>query len=303
MRKVSSKIPSLSLIVLVALALFSGVAYKYQASRSTSLEPQEILNRNVFSANYPVAPRFQEELDRLRQTDRLSSKNEALIDFSVSRASQTLKQPPALLWCLLFQESRLDHLSGIQKESFISGLGQFSQSAFYEINKDLSRYHSIPSKTWIALLGKDVRPISPDKSNPSAPHSYYHIPTAVSASALFLYNRWIQLQRVAFAQNLAFSPEILWMWAALSYNKGGRSILSIWKQIEKEQGRPALQAALQQRDPFLKSIQSSALIQRALLNIWKENKASIFARELSIHTKNLTDCAFVSKTETEQEKP
>jgi len=271
-----------------------------QKMKNTSEQPPPPAAPSLYSINYPVAERFQSELQELTRTQKITGENQDLISQSVYRVARQLKEPQALLWCLFFQESRLDHLLGKEDPTSITGLGQFSRTAFFEINRDLDRYFSRPGKVVSELLGKDPRPIRADAVNLNALHSYYSIPTAVSSSALFLHNRWFQLRRVALAKNLSFSDEVLWMWAALAYNKGARGVFTLWQQIQKEQGKGALQAALTDPAQFRKVIDSQALIQRAFKRIWVPARASFFARELSLHGRNVTDCA-LSKTQ-ENEK-
>lgn len=247
---------------------------------------------SIFSSRYPVHERFTQELTQMKSNQKLTAPNETLINSSVSSVSRILDQPPSLLWCLLFQESRLDHLSGIDEPYGSTGLGQFSTSAFFEINQELYRYLDSPQMTFHHLLGRDVRPIVPDRRNLSSLHSYYHIPTAVAASGLFLHNRWIQLKRIASQHHLPFSHELLWAWAALSYNKGGRTVLAVWKQIEKKNGRAELERALLDRDAFIAYTSDLSLLTAATSRIWPRDRSQNFAEELHVHSRNLYDCAF-----------
>ena len=246
----------------------------------------------IFSETFPAHPRFSREVSSLLTSQTLSSSNERLIHASVIKASQHLDIPTGLLWCLLFQESRFNHLAGIN-ESFVStGLGQFSFSAFYEINHQLDRYLKSPKQTLVALLGQDVRPIIADSENPTAPHSYYNIQTGVTASALYLNNRKIQLERILQQKHIRYSSDILWVWAALSYNKGTRTTLSLWNQIQKAYGLEGLQDRLTQPELFIQAIGDKGLLFSALKGIWQENKISPFAEELWRHSQSIKECSF-----------
>jgi hypothetical protein len=56
-----------------------------------------------------------EELAQLRSSGRLAAEDEAAIDKATNLAMRRLGVPKAVLWCLMFQESRLNHLLGIQR--------------------------------------------------------------------------------------------------------------------------------------------------------------------------------------------
>lgn len=244
-----------------------------------------------FAEHYPQAQRMVAELAHLRALNYVSAANENSIHNSVQIAAAPLGIPSPVLWCLLFQESRLNHLSGLEEKSLTTGLGQFSFSAFFEINHQLSRYLPTAKRTVANILGRDVRPISADYNDPSAIHSYYHIPTAVTASALFLHNRYVQLSRIAHQRGLDFSPELLWAWAALSYNKGGRTVLSLWNGIEQRFGEEGLSAALQNSSQFTQVLQNVELVHSAISYIWTDGRSRAYADELITHAKNLGDCS------------
>ncbi|NBT58306.1 hypothetical protein EBT16_05935, partial [bacterium] len=197
----------------------------------------------IFSAAYPVHPRFLREISQMRSSLTLNSENENLIHVSAHNAEAHLGIPQSLLWCLMFQESRLNHLSGLASGKLSTGLGQFSNSAFFEVNHHLKLYFDSPRTVLNALMGLDIRPLQSNPEEVSAINSYYFIPTGVTATALYLSNRWIQLTRVAQKRNLTYSPDILWAWSAISYNKGTRSVLAIWNQIEAKEGIPGLTQA------------------------------------------------------------
>lgn len=270
---------------LSTLALWLSFKQKPHPLETPSAEP-------FFSETFPAHPRFSREVSSLLSRQNLSYSNERLIHSSVIKASQYLDIPAGLLWCLLFQESRLNHLAGIN-ESFVStGLGQFSFSAFYEINHQLDRYIKSPKQTLVALLGKDVRPIIADSENPDAPHSYYSIPTGVTASALYLNNRKIQLERILQQKHIPYSKDILWVWAALSYNKGTRTTLSLWNQIQKAYGLEGLQKRLNQPGLLVQTLSDKGLLFSALKGIWQEHQISPFTEELWRHSQSIKECSF-----------
>src|SRR3989338_7618619 len=117
------------------------------------------LGEGFFAADFPVDERFKEEIKLLREKKRISPANEIAIYQNITLASQHMGIPLGLFWCLLFQESRLNHLAGIHEDRGAYGLGQFSYFSFYEINNHTDKYNKKTKKYLIDLLGQDVRPI------------------------------------------------------------------------------------------------------------------------------------------------
>ena len=140
-------------------------------------------------------------------------------------------------------------------------------------------------------MGSDIRPLSSDINDTSSLNSYYFIPTAVTATALYLNNRWIQLARIADDRGLSYSPEVLWAWAALSYNKGGRTVLALWNQIEAKRGPAGLSSALTTKASFLSSALNHNLVNQALRSIWSNRLLAGYSSELITHVENIRDCA------------
>lgn len=227
----------------------------------------------------------------MRATESLSMENENLIQVFAHNAGKALEIPQSLLWCLMFQESRLDHLSGLNAGKLSTGLGQFSNSAIFELNHQLDNYLHSPSRTLAEMLGFDIRPITSNSQHTSSLNSYYYIPTAVTATALYLNNRKIQLARILDKRGIAYDVELLWGWAAISYNKGTRSVLAIWKQIESKEGIEGLRKAVSEKDVFLRMTLNSVLINKALRSIWSNELHDTYTKELLTHVENLRDCA------------
>lgn len=234
----------------------------------------------------------------MRSSNKITWENENLIQVSTFNAGKTLGIPQSLLWCLMFQESRLNHLSGLKEGKLSTGLGQFSVSAFFEVNHHLPRYLSSPKSTLSDMLGYDIRPLSANIGDTSAINSYYFIPTAVTATALYLNNRFVQLARIADERNLLYSPDILWVWAALSYNKGGRTVLALWNQVEKRAGGRELERALSSKQSFLSYALNTNLINQALRSIWSQRLLANYSKELITHVENIRDCALAPSLST-----
>lgn len=244
-----------------------------------------------FAPNYPVHDKFKSELDLLRKKGRLKIEDEKLIDDSVEITAQRTGIPPAILWCLFFQESRLNHLEGIQGDTGARGLGQFSHFSFYEINHHLDRYDSRNSRAMEEILGRDMRPIRPSTKDLRSPSSYFFIPTAVVTSAAFLNNRYHQLRRTLEKRKLMYHPDLLWMYAAMAYNKGGRSVLTFLNDARRRGGKRLQEKLLLDTTALVDSTSDAKLLARSLKKIWPEHAANLYAREWSIHTLNMRACA------------
>jgi hypothetical protein len=246
----------------------------------------------LYSSHYPSNTEFMRELKALKSSEKLSAKNEKNISMSVKQSSRNLHIPPAVLWCLLFQESRLNHLTGINNKNSNSakGLGQFIQFSFYEINHQLDQYNKQGEKILIKTLGHDVRPIDADATKARTASSYYSIPTAVISSGLFLNNRYLQLKRILDKQAITYDTDLLWVYAAMAYNKGTRSVLSIWKEYRKKKGEKEFQEILNSPAAVKKFLNQDRIIQAALAKIWKD-EAEDYKTELKIHAQNIIACS------------
>jgi len=251
---------------------------------STQVKP------GIFTTDFPADLKFRQELTLLRQKGRLLPWNENLINQTIASSSEILSMPPAILWCLLFQESRLNHLEGVEGEG-ARGLGQFSHFSFYEINHHLERF----SKNNLALmqnvLGSDIRPVRPLDGNIKNPSSYFYIPTAVVSSAAFLNNRYLQLKRILTRNNVSHDPELLWLFASMAYNKGGRSVVSFWNDSRRRGGKAQLEQLVSDQSALFASVTDVRLLTRSLRKIWPGATAARYAKELDIHMENMRSCS------------
>lgn len=250
---------------------------------------------NIFTQQYPASRRFQSELDQMRTQGRLSPENEILINRWILTTTQQLNMPPAILWCLLFQESRLNHLEGIEGDRSSSGIGQFSYYSFYEVNHHLDQYTKDNLDLFVRTMGKDVRPIEPRKKDIQNPSSYYFIPTAIAASATYLNNRYYQLRGILTKNGLPHDPQLLWFYAAMAYNKGTRSVLSFWNDARSRGGDTQVEKLVLENNSFLKSLNDPVLFNRALKKIWTGDEADAYARELKVHMANMKDCVLANQ--------
>jgi hypothetical protein len=251
----------------------------------------ETASFSLFTRNYPADSRFDDELIQLRSQGKLKTEDEILIHRSVLAAAKHLNMPPSLLWCLFFQESRLNRLLGIEGERYAHGLGQFEYFSFYEINHHIDRYGPDNLEMLTTLLGKDVRPVEPKKNDPNHESSYYAIPTAVTSSAAYLNNRYLQLRGILEAQQIPYDPQILWLYAAMAYNKGTRAVLTLWNEERATGGKARVTRLVTDKETAFKVFSNTTAITNSLKRIWPNLEATNYSRELIIHMENIRSCA------------
>lgn len=262
------------------------VAYRSPAGKITP---------TMFSTRYPENAKFKNELEFMRITRKLSSDNEILINKMVYQASVELGIPPSVLWCLLFQESRFNHLLGLDADGRARGLGQFSYYSFYEINHDLGRYTQSNLSLFRNLLGTDIRFISAPEKDITQPSSYFFIPTAVTATAAYLNNRYHQLKRNAERRNLRYDPDLMWLISAMAYNKGTRSVLTLWNETQDRGGKQSLENLLSDPQAFFDTTANTKHLTKVFSRIWPLEKSARYAKELSIHMTQMKDCSLSSE--------
>jgi len=252
----------------------------------------------IYADGYPVAPSFRADLEQLRSQGKLKADDEEWIDRMVATASGELQMPPSILWCLLFQESRLDHLKGITENRGALGLGQFSDFSFYEINHQLDRFAPNNVNMMMSVMGTDIRPVTPDDKNPDSPSSYFYIPTAVVTSAAYLNSRYQQLRKILDRQGISYDSDLLWLYASMAYNKGTRSVVAIWQDTLRHGGKSRLEEQLSHVDASMALWQHDAIFFRGLSRIWPSD-AERYAHELGIHLRNMMACSLREPYDTE----
>ena len=289
--KVGSTLPILTVILLSSLiTCVVWLALSPKQWRRISYQEQEIIP-SMYTHDYPANPAFQAELQLLREQKRLKNEDEVLIHRSILASTEFLKMPPAILWCLLFQESRLNHLEGIDGDRGASGLGQFSYYSFYEINHQLEKYGAENLVLMFQTLGRDVRPVEAKRKDLQNPSSYFYIPTAVVSSAAYLNNRYLNLQKILDRTHITYNSDLLWLYAAMAYNKGTRSVLSFWNNARRTGDVARVTQLLTDPPALYASFHNQALFVKVLKQIWPLTEAKAYAKELRIHAQNLRDCA------------
>lgn len=246
---------------------------------------------SLFAKNYPANGKFQKELVELKNTRTLKEIDELEIQRALIASSEYLRIPPALFWCLLFQESRLNHLEGIESEKSTLGLGQFSRFGFQEINHETNHFSPSSINLLTLMFGRDIRPVEAKKKDLLSPSSYFSIPTAVTTSAIYLNNRYEQLSKLLEKRSIPYNPDILWLFSAMAYNKGSRSVMSLWNAVYKKKGAQQFTLLVNDFDVFRKTIEDSTLLTKSLKRIWGDKTAIAYSQELKSHARNITSCA------------
>jgi hypothetical protein len=204
-----------------------------------------------------------------------------------------IKKPDAMSYIDKLQ----NHLEGLNDNIGASGLGQFSYFSFYEVNNHLERFNKDNLSLLLQTHGKDVRPIELRKNDIYNPSSYYFIPTAVVSSASYLNNRYLQLKNVLKRQNIPYSPDLLWLYSAMAYNKGTRSVLSFWNDSKRRHGKRHVEKLVLDLESFLTAVLDPVSITRSLQTIWPNDTAVHYAKELRIHMQKIKECALSRKRE------
>ncbi len=280
-----------------AVGLYAGISWVAGHRSGVALRPAyrgadaSGVVRSIFAKDYPQSTKFQSEMELLGTTNRLEPLNRELIEKVIRTTSTELTMPPGLLWCLLFQESRFDHLTGMNESHKAKGIGQFAYFSFHEINHNLTRFTDDNLKMFVTVLGWDSRPIAPLRENVNAPSSYYYIPTAVTASAAFLNNRYHQLRNVLEKNDISYSPDLLWLYSTMAYNKGTRSVLTYWNKSMKRGGRKEMQKLVLDPAHFFDSLNHPARFSQSLAHIWPQETADKYAEELTRHMKQIKECS------------
>lgn len=299
--------------VIALLAVIAGITLPYLWSNHVQREnevgeettPTNLLaspTGALFTERYPASDQFEKELQALRSQGKLRPSDEILIQRSVLAASEKLKIPTALLWCLFFQESRLNHRLGIENSSGALGLGQFIYFSFFEINHHIDQYTNQNLEMMVSLLGKDVRPVEPRPETPDHPSSYYSIPTAVASSTAYLNNRYLQLAGLLTQQSIPYDPDILWLYSAMAYNKGTRAVLSFWNEQRRRGGKERVALLTSDREAAFQALRDSVVFTEALRNIWPMYEAAEYAKELTIHMQNIQECSLYRRAEENSSK-
>jgi hypothetical protein len=263
----------------------------------------------LFASTPPANKAFKAELRYLSNTKRLTEQERAVIESEVREVEATLGVPRALLWCVLFQESRFDAFKNATSPLPAKGLGQFTPSALAELNSDTDHYDPRTSLALQTILAPRTLPIDfhlkvkkrtkgkraaasvapPFPEQP--PNSYFRTATAVFASGAYLNNRYQQLKNTLDHQNVSYDPEVLWLYAAAAYNKGSRSVFLLLSNEYMSRGAEALAALLKNSKDAYKLLTHAERLDISLRGVWKKEQRGRYVEELLRNMAIISSCS------------
>jgi hypothetical protein len=261
----------------------------------------------IFGHTAPQNYSFKKEIDYLESTGQLTKNDLKTLNDYVHQAYFTIGVPKSLLWCVLFQESRLDPLKNMDRKKGARGLGQFTRHALKEINKDTNLFDNRTEDVMRSQLGEDVLPISfklgfkPTEdlvdrrtrlpSSVQLPNSsYFHTKTAVFASAAYLNNRYNQIVRALEKQNIEYDPEVVWLYAAAAYNKGTKAVFNLLSDQRFYGGDQGLSELM--KDPKLSYtlLTHTHLLDHSLRDLWQTETREKYVKELTKNIELVVSC-------------
>lgn len=253
----------------------------------------------------PQSPEFRQELQYLENKGRLPAQERLRIEDHLTQAETDIGVPKALLWCILFQESRMDAYKNALDKVAAKGMGQFTPNALAEINEDTNHYDSrtrgvlelaiapghlpldFKLKSWPRVSRAGFR----YKQLPEqAPSSYFNARTAVFASGAFLNNRYQQIKRALDRQAVVYDPEVLWLYAAAAYNKGSRTVLVLLTDYYLSKGEKALSALLTDGAQSVALLTHEKLLHAALKDMWRKRRRDNYLEEMSRNMQAISSC-------------
>jgi hypothetical protein len=261
----------------------------------------------IFGHAAPQNYNFKKEVDYLESTGQLTKADQKLMNDYVHQAYFTIGVPKSLLWCVLFQESRLDPLKNMNRSKGARGLGQFTRHALKEINKDTNLYDIRTEDVMRSQLGEDVFPISfklgfrPSEdlldrrnrspANISVPNSsYFHTKTAVFASAAYLNNRYNQIVKALEKQNIDYDPEVVWLYAAAAYNKGTKTVFNLLSDQRYYGGDSGLSELMKDAKLSYTLLTHAHLLDHSLRDIFTNDTREKYVKELTKNIELVVSC-------------
>lgn len=261
----------------------------------------------IFGHAAPQNYSFKKEIEYLETTGQLTKNDQKLMNDYVHQAYFTIGVPKSLLWCVLFQESRLDPLKNMNRTKGARGLGQFTRHALKEINKDTNLYDIRTEDVMRSQLGEDIFPISfklgfrpsedlMDRRNRSPANitlptsSYFHTKTAVFASAAYLNNRYNQIVKALEKQNIEYDPEVIWLYAAAAYNKGMKSVFNLLSDQRYYGGDQGLSELMRDAKLSYTLLTHAHLLDHSLRDIFPTEIREKYVKELTKNIELVVSC-------------
>lgn len=245
----------------------------------------------LFSQSYPADKKHHQTLYRLRTGRRLSSDSESMIRQKVSALAIKMNVPESILGCTLFLQSGLNHLDGVSGNKPARGLGQFLSFDVTTLNSKPGRYSNQHTKWLSQETGAAESRIVLDSHDTQRAISYFNPSTAVTTTALVLRDRFTQLQTSLDANTIRYDADLVWLLSGIAYSRSPRLILSLWNQIQKDNGRGGLEEALKNRSHFKQVFSDSALVRKVLARTWTSRVALMLESGYIDYLHNFSDCA------------
>lgn len=261
----------------------------------------------LYTATPPSSLSFQEEIQFLKKTGQIKTKEKVLIENEIEKASSSFGIPRAVLWCLLFQESRFDIYKNALSKYTARGMGQFLENALREINTDTNHFFPETSK----ILSKAIEPsqmplnftFNPGRAAKTLEkrsarmvpeqnkNSYFHLVTSINASAAYLNNRYRELEKNMVREGIPYHPDVLWIYAIAAYNKGTRSVNQLLSQQRRKFGEDHLLFLLNNPKSSFDLMADERALRKALRGRWTHKKVTLYAEEMKRNVASIRSCA------------
>jgi hypothetical protein len=266
-----------------------------------------------FTPEPPQNEPFRFEVQYLIKNELVQPKELHEIESQIIKLEQALGVPRALLWCILFQESRFDSFKNALSPLTAKGLGQFTPGALEEVNYDTDLYDDRSGEVIISELSPKKLPINFDLKLPKKKRkhtseknikfpeqkitSYYRTKTAILASAVYLNNRYAQLRKTLNRQGISYDPLVLWLYAAAAYNKGFRSILLLLTHEYMKTGEKGLTQLLHDAKASYNLLTHSKRLDSSFARVWKKETRDKYVEELVRNMQVITSCSLMGKVQ------
>ncbi|MCC7440681.1 MAG: hypothetical protein IT285_03545 [Bdellovibrionales bacterium] len=256
--------------------------------------PSGVPHRALFTSDPPADPAYREELTYLQRVAGFPEADARRIRDRVALAATALSMPQALLWCVLFQESRLDRLKNARNARNAKGIGQFTAVALDELNRDTALYDARTPAFLREQVGDEstiqfILPTEPRAPVPRA--SYYRLETGVASTAAYLNNRYHHLARTLGRRDLAHDPQVLWLLAAMAYNKGPRSVNVFLHRLGRLKGDDRVRAVLHDPSELVAVLSDAKLMHRIYFYFWEKPIRDPYVEEMGANMRAIARCA------------
>ncbi len=263
---------------------------------------------SLFKAPVPLGTAFNKEVSFLKKTGQISKGQFNKISTAIDKSTVRFDVPPAILWCLLYQESRFDVFRNATEPNLARGIGQFLQRALDELNEDPDLFAKGTKDRLNEVIKPEPFPIAfsiyPESALRSiqlgkttkipmqSKNSYYRIETGIAASAAYLNNRYRQLASALRKNKIGYHPDLLWLYAVAAYNKGNRAVFAVLNGERTVKGIDGLEDLLTNPTNTYSLLTDTKLLDYRLRPIWGIDKRRRYAKEMSKNFEMIYSCTF-----------